>query len=237
MRIASRVSAARQLRHRIVACHEAGAADERWLRACLTRGPQPGRRSGVEKSPPWPLIIPAPVALIDQQVEGRRLTRDLGQEAMRLATMMGLVIEEMQEQWRQMLLEVGGAPRAVIADRAREVSLRESRDIFADARVLGAALGAQLREILVEDAVELPGHLTLAGESVHQDYVAHQQMVQGAVQRAEERAAIAPVLGVGDARRGLVEPLVDPAVVRGKHFEERFHWRGFPATSRKSTGT
>src|SRR5579871_6037463 len=48
-------------------------------------------------------------------------------------------------------------------------------------------------------------------------------MVQGPVQRSEERAAVAPILGVGDARRRLVEPLVDPAVVRGKHLEERFH--------------
>src|SRR5262249_53644515 len=141
---------------------------------------------------------------------------------MRLAAVMGLVIEEMQKQRRQVLLELSGAPRAAIAEPAREVSFREPRNVRTDARILGAPPRAQLREILVEDGVERLGLRALAGEAMHPDAVADQQMVQGAVQRAEERAAVPAILGVGNARGGGVEPLVDPGVVGRQQLEARF---------------
>src|ERR1051326_7179354 len=142
---------------------------------------------------------------------------------MRLAAVVSLVVEEMQQQRRQQLLDLRGAPRAAIADRARELPFRKPGDIFVDARVLGAAARAQLREILVKDRVELLGLLALAGEAMHPDAVAQQQMIERAVERAEERAAVAPILGVGNARRGIIEPLVDPRDVGREHREERFH--------------
>src|SRR5690242_5188402 len=142
---------------------------------------------------------------------------------MRLAAMVSLVIEEVKQQRRQMLLEVGGAARAVIADRAGEIPLRDSGDVLADPRVLGAARGAQLAEILEEDAVELPRLLALAGEPVHPDPVADEKMVQRAVQRPEEGAAVASVFGIGNAGSRVVEPLVDPGVVGRVHLEQRFH--------------
>src|SRR5712671_1087816 len=80
----------------------------------------------------------AGLALVNQEVERRRLAGDLSQEAMRLAAVMRLVIEEVQQQRRQQLLDLRGAARAAVADRACEVVFRKSRDVIDDPCVVGA---------------------------------------------------------------------------------------------------
>ena len=64
-------------------------------------------------------------------------------------------------------------------------------------RVLGAARRPQGREIVVQDGVEARRLFARAGEAPHPDAVADQQMIERAVQRLEEGAAVGAVVGVG----------------------------------------
>jgi hypothetical protein len=52
---------------------------------------------------------------------------------------------------------------------------------------------------------------------MHPDPVGYQQMVQGAVDRFEERAAVGAVLFVGEPRHGVVKPAVGPGIVVTEH--------------------
>ena len=61
--------------------------------------------------------------------------------------------------------------------------------------------------------------LALPGEAAHPDAVGDEEVVQRPVHRLEERAAIGPVVGVGERRRGIVEPAVRPGVIGGEHGE------------------
>src|SRR5882724_1760592 len=67
----------------------------------------------------------AGLALEDQQVEGRSLAFEAGQQAVRLATVMGLVVEEMQQQRHQRLLDLSRVAQRAIAYQPVEVGLAE----------------------------------------------------------------------------------------------------------------
>src|SRR5436189_981774 len=75
----------------------------------------------------------AGLALEDQQVEGRGLALEAGQQAMRLAAVMGLVVEEMQQQRHQRLLDLSRVAQRAIAHEPVEVGLAQPRDIGGDA--------------------------------------------------------------------------------------------------------
>src|SRR5260370_26913760 len=165
----------------------------------------------------------AGLALKDEQVEGRRLAGQFGEQAMRLAAMMRLMIEEMEQQRREILLDLDRAARRPVAQGSGEIGLAEAADIGADARILDASCGAQLGEIVVEDRIERRRLAALAGEAMHPDTVAKQEMIQRSVQRSEKGAAIGAIVGIGDARRRLVEAVIDPLVIGRQHFELGFH--------------
>ena len=57
-------------------------------------------------------------------------------------------------------------------------------------------------EIVIEDGVEAWRQFALAGEAPHPDAVADQQMIERAVQRLEEGAAVGAVIGVATRRGG-----------------------------------
>src|SRR5579872_2080820 len=84
--------------------------------------------------------------LIDQQIEGRRLAGEPGQQAMGLAAMMGLMVEEMQQERRQPLFDLRRTPGAAIADRPGKPCLVECIDIGDDAGVLDLPRPAETRE-------------------------------------------------------------------------------------------
>jgi len=63
----------------------------------------------------------------------------------------------------------------------------------------------------------------LPGEALHPDAVADQDVIQRGVQRAEEGAAIGAIIGIGQLRRGIVEPPVDPFVVGRQHGDLWLH--------------
>ena len=144
---------------------------------------------------------------------------------MRLAAVVGLVVEEMIERRRQRLLDLLRPHDGPVAERAGEVGLGQFLDIAADPLVLGAAGGAQRREVVIKDGVQALRHLALAGEACHPDAVADQQVVEGAVQRLEEGAAVGPVGGLAHLRRRVIEPFVAPGVVAGEHPIARCHFR------------
>jgi len=48
-------------------------------------------------------------------------------------------------------------------------------------------------------------------------------VIEGSVQRFEERATIGAVIGVGDEGGCVIEPLVAPGIVAGKHPVAGFH--------------
>src|SRR5471030_536148 len=77
----------------------------------------------------------------------------------------------------------------------------------------------QRGEIVEEDGVELGRLLAFAGEAMHPDAIAKEEMVEGTVQREEEGAEIGAVFAVRKTRRCVVEALVDPAVVAREHRE------------------
>ena len=148
---------------------------------------------------------------------------------MRLAAVMRLVVEEMQQQRHQRLLDLSRVAQRAIAHEPVEVGLAQPRDIGGDAGVLGLPRRPQLAEIVVEDAFEALRRITRAGEAAHPDPVADQDVVQRAVQRAEEGAAIGAVVFVGQPGRGIVEALVGPFVVGRQHVEMGFHARTSPS--------
>src|SRR5690606_5927505 len=97
------------------------------------------------------------LALQNQQIEARRLVvaEDGGEQSMRLAAVMGLVIEKVIERRRQRLLDGflrGG--ECLIAQRPRQLLLIESVDVAIDEDVLRAACGPQILELVEQDGIE-----------------------------------------------------------------------------------
>src|SRR5260221_229418 len=88
-------------------------------------------------------------ALKQDQIERRRGAGDRGQQGMRLAAMVGLMVEEMVECRRKLLLHVDRIGDGPVAEPAGEVSVSERIGIAQDAFVLGAPGVAQGGEILM----------------------------------------------------------------------------------------
>src|SRR5262249_32149719 len=155
-------------------------------------------------------------ALIVEQVEFGCGPVEAGQDHVRLAAMMGLVIEPVVEGGHERLNELVRRRDPAIADDAFQGSFVEAGDPGHDSPVLRLARGAEARKILVQDGIEALRRLALAGEALHPDAIGRQQMVERAVHGFEERAPVGAVLGVAELGRGLVEPLVGPGVVAGE---------------------
>src|SRR5262249_9659371 len=66
------------------------------------------------------------LALVDQQIEGRRLAIETCQDGMGLAAVVGLVIEEMEQKRHQLLLDLRRAAGCAIAQRTVQIGLAES---------------------------------------------------------------------------------------------------------------
>src|SRR5260221_8143456 len=159
----------------------------------------------------------AGLALKNEQIEGRRLAGPLGEETMRLAAMVRLVAEEMQQQRREILLDLGRIARRAIADDPGKVGVVETVDIGENARILGLTRRAPLGGIVIKDGVELVARRARAGEALQPNAVAEEEMVQGPMQGAEEGAAIGTVVALGKRLRGVVEAPIDPLIIGRQH--------------------
>ena len=65
----------------------------------------------------------------------------------------------------------------------------------------------------MEDQVETRMRGALAGEAAHPDLVGDEHMIERAVHRAEEGAALGTIVDVGNGSRMRVEPPVRPFIV------------------------
>src|SRR3954453_11413180 len=95
----------------------------------------------------------AGLALVDEEVERRRGAGQARQQAMRLAAVVGLVVEEMHQRRLQRLLDVAGIRDRAVAEAPGEVGIGEALDVASNAAVLGLARRAQLRKIVEQDGV------------------------------------------------------------------------------------
>lgn len=77
--------------------------------------------------------------LVVEKIEFRRLGTEVGENAMGLAAVMGLVVEEMRERRCQLLFDRIGQRDRLVADGAGELRLVEAAHIAEDTLVLGLA--------------------------------------------------------------------------------------------------
>src|SRR5665811_2200486 len=111
----------------------------------------------------------------------------------------------------------------VRSSAASDVYKRQRFDIAADARVLAAARRPQGYEIVVQGRIKARRQFALAGKAPHPDAVADQQVIERAVHRLEEGAAVGAIVGVGQLGGGGIEPLVAPGVIAGEHLVTGLH--------------
>ena len=143
---------------------------------------------------------------------------DRREQTMRLPAVMGLVVEEMVERRRQLLGRRSAGLVMVRKLNVRPSSASPSAPMQWLMRASScAARGRQRGEVVEQDGIETRGRLALAGEALHPDAVADQEMVERAVHRFEEGAAVGAVLGIGQFARPRLEPLVRPGIVAGEH--------------------
>src|SRR5438477_6837164 len=144
---------------------------------------------------------------------------------MGLAAVMGVMVEEVIERRRKLLLDGARVGDRAIGDQPAEVFLGQTADVVDDALILRAAGRTQRAERFVQDGVEPLWGLASPGETLHPDAVRDQQVVERAVHRLEERPAIGAVHVVGQHCRSFIQALVGPAVVGREHDVTRFHGR------------
>src|ERR1700722_11241179 len=133
---------------------------------------------------------------------------------MGLAPVMRLVVEEMIERLAQDLLDLGRVGDGRIAEACVERLVVEPVDIGLDAPVLDLSRTAQIVKILVQNGVEPRRRLALAREAAHPEAIAHEKMIERALQGFEEGAAIGAVIRIADGRRRVIEPAVCPGIVK-----------------------
>ena len=83
----------------------------------------------------WQQVSPG--ELIKDQVERRRFLHGLGEQAVHLAAMVRLVIEDVRQCIAELLLDIGRPANGSIAHPTAEVVLAEPLHKSDDARVLG----------------------------------------------------------------------------------------------------
>jgi hypothetical protein len=158
-----------------------------------------------------------------KQVQLRRLDAEAGQDRMGLAAMVGLVIEPVRERRNEAGDHRLGRRHAAIADGPLERLIAERIDDGNDALILRLPSRAQRREILEQDRIEPVLRLALAGDALKPDAVGDQQMIERAMHRAEEGAAVGAIVRVIERGRGLVEAPVSPLIVTREDGEVVVH--------------
>ena len=127
-------------------------------------------------------------------------------------------MSEHQPQRRLLSLALG----IRIGKRLVEAALGDAADEVYEMIVLGLTGDAQGDEIAVEHLVERDLRVGLVLNPGDPDAVADQQMIQRAMDRAEEGRARLHVLGLGQGGAGIVEPAIGPGVVTRQSEEIAF---------------
>jgi hypothetical protein len=152
-----------------------------------------------------------------QEIEFRRLTDEARQQCVDLPAVVGLVIEPVRQRRGHRLLELLRRCDLAVFDRSGDADIVEPVDEIDDPLVLRLACGTQLVECLEQDRIQPVRRVAFAGKPLHPDPVGRQQMVQGAVDRFEEGAAVGAILLGAEPRRRLVKPVVGPRIVMTEH--------------------
>ena len=157
------------------------------------------------------------------EIERRRLCPQSGKRGMDLSAMVRLVIEHMSKgrgkplAYRAHFIERG------IAIAPTEFLGVEPVGIAAYARVFRLPQITQHDEIVGNDRIQRPGMIAFGGEALHPDTVGDQQMIECAVNGAEEQAKVEPVLLVAQFGSGGIDQFICPSVIIGKHLKVLFH--------------
>ena len=136
------------------------------------------------------------LALIEEQIELGRTFTETCQDHVSVTAVMGLMVEPVIQRGHQLLHEFVGSRDTAVVNDAGEPRLVEAVDPGYDTVVLGFARNPQVFEVSVHDRVEPFRRLALAGEPLHPDIVGRQQVIERAVHRLEECAAIGTVIGI-----------------------------------------
>src|SRR5581483_7218024 len=120
------------------------------------------------------------LALEDDEVETRHgvVAGDHRHHGMRLAAMVGLVVEEMRQRRPARLRDLLGPDDRAERQRTRDVGIAQSLDMGDDAAVPVPARRLQRVEVLEQDFIEFGADGTIAGEAAHPDLVGDQQMAE-----------------------------------------------------------
>ncbi len=127
----------------------------------------------------------SPLAEHDEQIQRIRLGEaEHGQNRMRLAAMVRLVIEEVGEYLAQRL-PLRSTVQGAIVQRRFEVTFRESCHEAEDTLILGLSRRVQRREILEQDRIELVRMIPATGHTSQPDSIPDQYVVQRTVRMSE----------------------------------------------------
>lgn len=144
---------------------------------------------------------------------------------MGLTAMMRLVVEPVIERQIESLGHIIRSGNAAVADCAGQPRIVEAFDVGYDAIVFRFARRTKILQGFVQDGVEPLRGLPFAREATHPDPIGRQQVIEGAMHRLEEGAAIGAIVGIGELGRRIIEPSVGPGVVGGELSVMRFHDR------------
>jgi len=150
-----------------------------------------------------------------------------GQDRVRLAAMMGLVVEQMRQRRRQPLRHHANVGHCHVGEPSGQIFRGQGAHPFDDPIVFRHPRGAQALERPVDNRVERIGRLAHPGKTLHPDAVGGDKVVQSAHHRPEECAGVLLPLLVGQPLGRIIEALVGPAVVGGKHHKMLLHGISF----------
>src|SRR6516225_10932242 len=111
---------------------------------------------------------------------------------MRLASMMRLVVEKMQQDVGERLL-LWFAGGRLVGTGARQCAFVIARDQAHDPIILRGARARQIRQVLIEDLMKLKGLLTFTRQPRQPKSIGQQKVVERRVQAAKKHADIATI--------------------------------------------
>jgi hypothetical protein len=148
-------------------------------------------------------------------VEGRWADLGLTDHHMHLASMMRLVIKEMEDGWDSLLHVIFPSAIGVSQPPGKKIAI----DLFEErfyARVFFGSRRVNLGKVLEQNTIQRWGRFTAPGKPRHPDSIAYHGVVQQRVDAAKGTAAFAAILGNIQLSNLLVEAFIGDSVVAGK---------------------
>src|SRR3569832_540526 len=141
---------------------------------------------------------------------------------MRLAAMMGLVVEEMAERRRKSLRD-GAHVDGHVGETSGKRLVAHTTHPVDNPPVLSLTRQSQGRQGAVENGGGVGRRIALTREALHPDAIDSKQMVERPKHRAEDGADVTTELLLAKIGGGIVEASVGPLIVSRKHHEMLLH--------------